>query len=113
MASGSYSDYALYGQLKGIELNVVKMRLINSTGTVIMSDILTFTWNSMTEGDTVLEMNTSTPKVFTISQAGTVNAIQFLNSSNAVLATVDITAVVYATPTYYTLSAWSFVNTSA
>lgn len=104
MAYGEYGTKAITVIMNSIQTRVAKARLINTSGTVVMSNILSLTWDNIS-GDHEYSELASTPYVFTISQAGTVNAIQLLNSSNTLLATVDVTPVVYSMPTYYTLSA--------
>lgn len=108
MAYGEYGTKAITVIMNSIQNRVAKARLINTSGTVVMSDILSLTWDNIS-GDHDYSELVSTPYVFTISQAGTVNAIQLLDSSNTLLATVDVTPVVYSTPTYYTLSALTIV----
>ena len=103
MANGEYGTKAVTVIMNSFQTRVTKARLINTSGTVVMSDILSLTWDNIS-GDHDYSELVSTPYVFTISQAGTVNAIQLLDSSNTLLATIDLTPVVYTTPTYYTLS---------
>lgn len=110
MAYGEYGTKAITVIMNSIQTRVAKARLINTSGTVVMSDILSLTWDNIS-GDHEYSELSNTPYVFTISQAGTVNAIQLLNSSNTLLATVDVTPVVYSTPTYYTLSALTITFT--
>ena len=104
MAYGEYGTKAITVIMNSIQNRVAKARLINTSGSVVMSNILSISWAGLA-GDHDYSELSNTPYVFTISQAGTVNAIQLLNSSNTLLATVDVTPVVYSTPTYYTLSA--------
>lgn len=106
MAYGEYGTKAITVIMNSFQGKAVKARLINITGTtgaVVMSNILSLTWNNIA-GDHDYSELVSTPYVFTISQTGTVNAIQLLDSSNALLAAIDVTPVVYTTATYYTLS---------
>ena len=103
MAYGEYGTKAITVIMNSFQGKAVKARLINTTGTVVMSDILSLTWDNISYDHDYSEL-VSTPYVFTISQTGTVNAIQLLDSSNALLATIDVTPVVYTTATYYTLS---------
>jgi hypothetical protein len=103
MAYGEYGIKAVTVLLNSFEGDAVKARLINKSGTVVMTDILSLTWDNIS-GDHDYSELVSTPYVFTVSKAGTINAIQLLSSANALLATIDVTPVVYATPTYYTLS---------
>lgn len=103
MAYGEYGIKAVTVLLNSFQGDAVKARLINTSGTVVMSDILSITWAGLA-GDHEYSELSNTPYVFTISQAGTVNAIQLLSSANALLATITVTPVVYSTATYYTLS---------
>ena len=103
MAYGEYGTKAITVFMNSFETRVKKARLINKSGTVVMSDVLSLTWAGIAYDHDYSELS-STPYVFTISQSGTVNALQLLNSSNTLLATIDLTPVVYSTPTYYTLS---------
>ncbi|NCD00275.1 MAG: hypothetical protein EOL95_11325 [Bacteroidia bacterium] len=103
MAYGEYGTKAVTVIMNSFQNRVTKARLINTSNTVVMSDILSLTWDNIS-GDHDYSELISTPYVFTISQAGTVNAIQLLNNDTTVLATIDLTPVVYTTPTYYTLS---------
>ncbi len=103
MAYGEYGVKAVTVLLNSLQQDVVKARCINTSGTVVMSDILSISWDNVAGEHESSEL-ASTPYVFTISQAGTVNAIQLLSSTNALLATVTVTPVVYETPTFYTLS---------
>src|SRR3990167_2175923 len=105
MGAGTYGTYALDSLLRGLTGQFDKLRLINTSGTVVMSDILTATWEVGVTPTEEMALDVSGGAyVFTISQAGTVNALQLLDSANALKATVSLTPVVYATPTYYTLA---------
>ena len=103
MAYGEYGTKAITVFMNSIQTRGVKARCINTSGTVVMTNILSLTWDNIS-GDHDYSELVSTPYVFTVSQAGTINAIQLLSSANALLATIDVTPVVYSKPTYYTLS---------
>ena len=107
MASGegSYGDYGKGAFVQGLVNGFNKGYLYNGTTNTVMSDTLAITWLGGGANEDFREMNVSGgPKVFTISQTGTVNQLFILNSSNVLQAVIDLTPVVYSTPTYYTLS---------
>lgn len=107
MASGTgiYGDYAKSRFLVGLTNQFLRAECYNTSTSTIMSDLLTITWVGPGATDDYIEMNVlGGVKVFTISQAGTVNAIRLKKADGTVVATIDVTPVVYSTPTYYTLS---------
>lgn len=107
MASGTgvYGDYAKYRWLVGLTGQLRRAECINTSGSVVMSDLLTIAWVSGSADDTFIELNVSGGvKVFTVSQAGTINAIRFKDASGNIKGYIDVDPVIYSTPTYYTLS---------
>ena len=104
--TGSYGDYAKNLWLDGLTNQMLRAECINTTGTVVMSDLLTISWVAEAGGNNAFkELNVSGgPKVFTISRAGTVNAIRFKDASGNVKGYIDVEPVIYTTQTYYTLS---------
>ena len=107
MASGvgTYTGYAAQSFLVGLTAEFNQAKLITKSGSVVMSDTLSFTWANGANDDEFRGLNVSGgAKVFTISQAGTVNALRLENSSGVLKAVIDLTPVVYETPTFYTLS---------
>ena len=108
MASGegSYGDYAKSAFVQGLVNQFSKGYLYNGTTNTVMSNTLAITWVNGGADEDFREMNVSGGvKVFTISQAGTVNQLYLLDSSDQLRAIIDLTPVEYSTPTYYTLSA--------
>ena len=107
MASGdgAYNAYAKYQWLVGLTGQMLRAECINTSGSVVMSNLLTISWVGGAADDEYIELNVSGGvKVFTISQAGTVNAIRFKDASGNIKGYIDVDPVVYTTPTYYTLS---------
>jgi len=102
--TGSNSVYANHFIAEGFGNAIEKGKLYNSTGAVLMSDTVVFTWVDCDEVDEFVELNVSGGvKVFTILQEGTVNQLKLYDGYDVLHATIDLTPVVYETPTYYTL----------
>jgi hypothetical protein len=90
--------------IKGMQTIFNKARVANLTGGTItsMSNLYTISYES--SGSLVEQAVMSANIVFALTTTGTVNIIALYNSSSQLTGYFDVTPVVYATATYYTLS---------
>lgn len=109
VSTGSYGAFVNQLFLSGLEEQMTHAVLLGSS-LEEMSDTLAISWDNFTGWDNQ-ELILSAAKVFTISQAGTVTYLRLEDSSGNLKGTVDLTPVVYSTPTYYTLASLSIYHT--
>lgn len=109
VSTGSYGAFVNYLFLQSLDSQITHAVLLDGSLTKI-SNTVAITWDSPTAYDGQ-ELVMTSALVFTISSAGTVTYLRLEDSSKNLKATVNLTPVVYSTPTYYTLASLTIYHT--